>query len=107
MKGFNVGVGCHNPYMLHQELKADWKKKKRRYWKDKCTQDVAHWAGFAMSTREDRLASAAQFEEWLKSPGQNTAEAALASIRGVIAVFNYMQAIRQERQGCWECARAV
>lgn len=25
-----------------------------------------------MSTREDRLASAAQFEEWLKSPGQNT-----------------------------------
>jgi hypothetical protein len=74
------------------------------------TQDTAHWAGFAMSIREDRLASAAQFGEWLKRPGQATAEAALSSIRGDIAVFNYMQAIRQKAscsRGFWEHARAV
>lgn len=62
------------------------------------SQDTAHWAGFAMSTREDRLASAAQLQEWLKNPGQATAEAALSTIKRVIAVFNCMKAIRRENQ---------
>ena len=38
-----------------------------------------------------------QWAFWMNNPGQGTAEAALSALRAVFGVFNYMNAIADER----------
>lgn len=49
-------------------------------------------------TTEAGVTSDEQFLSWIRNPSQNTAEAGLSSLRGIFAVFRYMQAIESQRR---------